>query len=316
MWWPALGAVVVGLGGLVDAHVLGAGYASIQALLDATLPLRVVVSLLVVKAVVWLVALGSGTSGGVLAPILIIGGATGFLLARFLPGDPGFWAMIGMAGIISGAMRAPMTGAVFAVELTGHVETVPCTIAAAAGAYAISVLLMRRSILTEKIARRGRHILQEYTVDPLDLMQADQIMTHDPDTLPGAMTIGEASAFFASDARHRSYPVVDGEHRLLGLVSRTDALRWQVDGRSEQTPLGDSISDAAQPVAYPDTPSGAVADMIVESGIGRIPVVEQGTRRVIGILSRQDLLKARSAKRKAETGRERFVKMPSGHPHK
>jgi H+/Cl- antiporter ClcA/CBS domain-containing protein len=316
MWWPAIGALVVGLGGLIDAHVLGAGYASIQALLDATLPLRVVVSLLVVKAVVWLVALGSGTSGGVLAPILIIGGATGFLLARFLPGDPGFWAMIGMAGIISGAMRAPMTGAVFAVELTGHFETVPCTIAAAAGAYAISVLLMRRSILTEKIARRGRHILQEYTVDPLDLMQAGQIMTRDPDTLPGAMTIGEASTFFASDARHRSYPVVDEEHRLLGLVSRSDALRWQVDGRSDRTPLGESISDAAQPVAYPDTPSGAVADMIVESGIGRIPVVERGTRRVIGILSRQDLLKARSAKRKAETGRERFVKVPGGRPHK
>src|SRR5690606_24954155 len=108
MWWPAIGAVVVGLGGLIDAHVLGAGYASIEALLNASLPLKVVVALLVVKAVVWLVALGSGTSGGVLAPILILGGAAGFLLGQFLPGDAGFWAMIGMAGIMSGAMRAPM----------------------------------------------------------------------------------------------------------------------------------------------------------------------------------------------------------------
>ena len=307
MWWPAIGAVVVGLGGLIDAHVLGAGYASIEALLNASLPLKVVAALLVVKAVVWLVALGSGTSGGVLAPLLILGGAAGFLLGQFLPGDPGFWAMIGMAGIMSGAMRAPMTGAIFAVELTGHFNAVPYTVAAAGGAYAISVLLMRRSILTEKIARRGRHILQEYSVDPLDLIQAGQIMTREPATLPGAMSVAAAVSFFASDAVHRSYPVIDPQGGLLGLVSRTDALRWQIDRELDETTLADAISDAAQPVAYPDTPSGVVADLIVESGIGRIPIIEPGTRRVLGILSRQDLLKIRSANRHAEVGRSRHV---------
>ncbi|MBN8847430.1 MULTISPECIES: chloride channel protein [unclassified Sphingomonas] len=307
MWWPAIGAVVVGFGGLIDAHVLGAGYASIDALLNGALALRVVIALLVVKAIVWLVALGSGTSGGVLAPLLILGGAAGFLLGQVLPGDAGFWAMVGMAGIMSGAMRAPMTGALFAVELTGHFEAAPYTIAAAGAAYAVSVLLMRRSILTEKIARRGRHILQEYTVDPLDLLQAAQIMTRDPDTLPGSMTVGAAIAFFASEAAHRSYPVVDAEGRLLGLVSRTDALRWQVDRDDDATPLADAISDAAQPVAYPDTPSGVVADLIVDSGIGRIPIVDPETRRVLGLLSRQDLLKTRSASRRAELGRARYV---------
>ncbi|HEX7853281.1 MAG TPA: chloride channel protein [Sphingobium sp.] len=307
MWWPAIGAVVVGMGGLIDAHVLGAGYASIEALLTGSLTLRVVVALLVVKAVVWLVALGSGTSGGVLAPLLILGGAAGFLLGQFLPGDPGFWAMIGMAGIMSGAMRAPMTGAIFAVELTGHFDAVPCTIAASGAAYAISVLLMRRSILTEKIARRGRHILQEYTVDPLDLLQASQIMTREPATLSGTMTVEAAVSFFATDAIHRSYPVVDAQGCLLGLVSRTDALRWQGDRARDQTSLADAISDAMQPVAYPDTPSGVVADLIVDSGIGRIPIVEPGTRRVLGILSRQDLLKTRSATRHSEIGRMRYV---------
>jgi CBS domain-containing protein len=307
MWWPAIGAVVVGIGGLIDAHVLGAGYASIEALLNASLPLKVVAALLVVKGVVWLVALGSGTSGGVLAPLLILGGAAGFLLGQFLPGDPGFWAMVGMAGIMSGAMRAPMTGAIFAVELTGHFNAIPCTIAAAGSAYLISVLLMRRSILTEKIARRGRHILQEYTVDPLDLLQAGQIMTRDPATLPGTMTVEAAVTFFATDAVHRSYPVIDAQGRLLGLVSRTDALRWQIDRDRDTTPLVDAVSDAAQPVAYPDTPSGVVADLIVDSGIGRIPIIEPGTRRVVGILSRQDLLKTRSANRQAELGRARFV---------
>ncbi|HTN60436.1 MAG TPA: chloride channel protein [Devosia sp.] len=311
MWWPAIGAVVVGLGGLIDAHVLGAGYASIAALLDGSLALKVVVSLLVVKALVWLIALGSGTSGGVLAPLLILGGAAGFLIGQFLPGAPGFWAMIGMAGIMSGAMRAPMTGALFAVELTGHFEAVPCTIAAAGGAYAISVLLMRRSILTEKIARRGRHILQEYTVDPLDLLQAGQLMTAPPQTLAGSMTIAEAVAFFTTDARHRSYPVIDPAGRLIGLVSRTDALRWQMGEARTDTTLADAISDAAQPVAYPDTPSGVVADLIIETGIGRIPIVDRITHCVVGILSRQDLLKARSANRLAETGRSRFVSRKS-----
>jgi len=314
MWWPAIGAVAVGIGGLIDAHVLGAGYASIEALLAAALPLRVVAALLVVKGIIWLVALGSGTSGGVLAPLLILGGAAGFLVGQFLPGDPGFWAMIGMAGIMSGAMRAPMTGAIFAVELTGHFEAAPCTVAAAGGAYAVSVLLMRRSILTEKIARRGRHILQEYTVDPLDLLQAGQLMTRDPATLPGSMTIAEAVSFFAADAVHRSYPVVDAEGRLLGLASRTDALRWQMEADAGPIALADAISDAAQPAAYPETPGGVVADLIIESGVGRIPIVDPDSRRVLGILSRQDLLKARSAHRQAETGRKRFIGRRAGTP--
>lgn len=308
MWWPAIGAIVVGFGGLIDAHVLGAGYQSIESLLDGSLATRIVVALLIVKAVVWLVALGSGTSGGVLAPLLILGGAAGFLLGHFLPGEPGFWAMIGMAGIMSGAMRAPITGALFAAELTGHFDALPLTVTAAACAYAVSVLLMRRSILTEKIARRGRHILQEYSVDPLDLMQAAQLMTRDPDTLPGAMTVAAAATFFADGADHRSYPVVDNDNALLGLVSRTDALRWQVGDHVADTSLAETLSDASLLVAYPLTPIGVVADLMVDSGVGRIPIVEPGSRRVVGILSRQDLLKARSANRQSETGRSRFAR--------
>ena len=307
MWWPAIGGVVVGLGGLIDRHVLGAGYANIADLLDASLPLKVVVSLLVVKAVVWLVALGSGTSGGILAPLLILGGAAGYLLGQLLPGDPGLWAMIGMAGILSGAMRAPLTGAIFAVELTGAFGAVPMTIAASGTAYAISVLVMRRSILTEKIGRRGRHILQEYAVNALDLAQAGQIMTADPATVPGTMTVAEAVRFFAGEAQHRSYPVIDMQGRLLGLVSRTDALRWQVEQGDDDTPLADVVSDATQPFAYPDTPGGAVADMIVESGIGRIPIIDRATRAVVGILSRQDLLKTRRSTIEAEFDRTRHV---------
>ncbi|WP_298671258.1 chloride channel protein [uncultured Sphingomonas sp.] len=305
MWWPAIGGVVVGLGGLIDAHVLGAGYSNIQGLLDGSLAMRVVLALLAVKAIVWLVALGSGTSGGVLAPLLILGGALGVLVGQFLPGPTGLWAMAGMAGIMSGAMRAPLTGALFAVELTGHFDALPATIAASAGAYAISVLIMRRSILTEKIARRGRHVLQEYTVDPLEFLQAGQVMTPQPATLRGDMTIAEAVTFFAEDATHRSYPVVDGGGRLLGLVSRSDALRWQVEGGDHAIVLAEALSDASQPFAYPDSPIAEVADMMVNTGIGRVPIVEPDRHSVVGILSRHDLLKTRSVHRQAEHVRQR-----------
>src|SRR3569623_302592 len=246
MWWPAIGGVGVGIGGLIDAHVLGAGYSNIQALLDGTLVARVVLALLVVKAVVWLVALGSGTSGGVLAPLLILGGALGALVGHFLPGAIGFWALLGMAGIMSGAMRAPLPGAIFVVELTG-----------------------------------------------------------DPDSLPGDMRIRAAVEFFAEQATHRSYPVVDKSGRLLALVSRSDALRWQVEGDRARTTLTEALSDASQPFAFAHSPIGEVADLMVDTGIGRLPIVDAETRRVVGILSRHDLLKARSAGRRAELGRYR-----------
>ena len=304
MWWPAMGAVVVGIGALFDIRVLGAGYGVIQQLLDGSLVVKAVLVLLVVKAIVWLVALGSGTSGGILAPLLILGGCAGFLIGQYLPGDPGFWAMIGMAGIMSGVMRAPMTGALFAAELTNHLSALPETIAAGAAAYAISVLIMKRSILTEKIARRGRHILREYTVDALELLQAGQVMTRDPATLAGTMSLAQAVDFFRDEALHRSYPVVDEGGRLLGLVSRTDALRWQQEGGGRlEAQLADVLSDASTLVAYPETPCGEVADMMVDSGTGRVPIVDPQSRQVVGILSRQDLLKVRSTQQSGEIAR-------------
>ena len=299
MWWPAIGAIVVGIGGLFDLRVLGAGYDVIQSLVDGNLLVKAVLLLLVIKAIVWLVALGSGTSGGILAPLLILGGCAGFLIGQYLPGDPGFWAMIGMAGVMSGTMRAPMTGALFAAELTNHLSALPETIAAGAAAHAISVLVMKRSILTEKIARRGRHILREYTVDPLEFLLAGQMMTRDPETLPGNMSLNEAARFFSEKATHRSYPVVDAEGRLLGLVSRQDALEWRVAGRGEGR-LADALSDASTGFAFPETSCGEVADMMVDSGVGRVSVVDPESRKVIGIISRQDLLKVRSQQQSVE----------------
>jgi len=197
-------------------------------------------------------------------------------------------------------MRAPMTGALFAAELTNHLSALPETIAAGAAAHAISVLVMKRSILTEKIARRGRHISREYSVDALEFLLAGQLMTPEPVTLRGDMTLDEAARFFAEEATHRSYPVVDIQGRLLGLASRQDALEWRVAGHAEGR-LADALSDASTDFAYPQTPCGEVADMMVESGVGRVPVVNPEDRRVVGIISRQDLLKVRSQQKSIES---------------
>jgi len=307
MWWPLIGGVVVGLGGLIDAHVLGAGYGSIRALLGGSLALRAVLALLIVKAVVWLVSLGSGTSGGVLAPLLLIGGALGYLAGMVLPGGSPVWALLGMAGMLSGAMRAPLTAALFTIEVSGNPGLLPLTLAASAGAYATSVLVMRRSILTEKIARRGRHVLQEYTVDPFDFLQAGQVMTPHPQCLSGAMMVAETVRWFEGGAVHRSYPVVDGQGRLQGMVSRSDALRWQVSGGPMDSTLADAVGDASCPAGHPDDPLGRIADLMVEGGAGRIPIVDPVTERVVGLLSRQDLLKVRRARRELEVERGRGV---------
>jgi H+/Cl- antiporter ClcA/CBS domain-containing protein len=309
MWWPAIGAVVVGFGGLIEPRVLGAGYANIQDLLDGNLLWQAALLLLVVKAVVWLTALGSGTSGGVLAPLLIIGGAMGAIAGHWLPGGTGMWALLGMAAVMSAAMRAPLTAAIFAVELTGRFELLPATASAAVAAYALAVLVLKRSILTEKISRRGRHILQEYTVDPLALSQAGEIMTKDPETLAADMTVADAVQFFET-AKHRSYPVIDAAGRPVAVASRSDALRWRQTEIAPEVTLRDQLSDSSLPVVYPDSPAIAVANLMITEEIGRVCVIAPEDGRIIGLIARRNLLAARATKVREERVRRRTRTLP------
>jgi len=308
MWWPALAAIIVGLGGLIDPRVLGAGYGNIQALLDGHWALKAILLLLVVKTVVWLAALSSGTSGGILAPLLSIGGALGGVIGLWLPGGSGFWALAGMAAMMSAGMRAPLTGAVFAVELTGRLDALPATAAAAVAGYALAVLVLRRSILTEKVARRGRHLSHEYGVDPLALVRTSEVMAKDPATLPASMRTGDALIFFEQGARHRSYPVVDDSGRPVGLVSREDALRWRTAAPDEDETLHDRVSDKSLAVATPDMPAIQAAELMIAEEIGRLPVVDPASGKLVGILARRDLLNARAKSTEEETKRKRYVK--------
>ncbi|NNU68806.1 chloride channel protein [Rhizobium sp. WYCCWR 11152] len=309
MWWPALGGLVIGLGGLIEPRAMGVGYDIVDGLLNNRLLAPAVMSILLVKTVIWLFALSSGTSGGVLAPLLIFGGALGWLVGLVMPGnDPGFWALLGMAAMMGGTMRAPLTGTFFAMEITGDVSTLVPLLAATVVAYAVTVLLLRRSILTEKIARRGQHITREYGVDPFELSRAREIMISYVDTLPVAMTVGEACDFFASQQKtHRIYPVVDAAGRLAGVVSRADALLWQGNPDLASQTLAENVTDDSVPVGHPDDTVAFIADLMLSTGDGRIPIVDPTSGKLCGLIARKDLLRLRSSYRSAELDRRPYL---------
>jgi chloride channel protein, CIC family len=311
MWWPALGGVVVGIGGVFDPAALGVGYENIRALLQGSVDLHGAAELLVVKAVIWIVALSSGTSGGVLAPLLIMGGALGSIESHFMPfADAGFWALLGMAAILGGTMRAPLTSSLFAVEITGNSHLLLPLLAASAAAFAVTVLVMRRSILTERIARRGHHIWREYSIDPFLQTRVEEIMARPVDTLAASMPATDAVALMTADGprRHKSYPVVDARDCLVGIISRADILRWTREDLDEGATVGDLASNDDILCAYADDLVGHLADRMVEADVGRVPVLERRSGKVVGLVARRDLLHVRARMLRDERERGRLLR--------
>jgi CIC family chloride channel protein len=177
MWWPAIGGVVIGIGGLIFPRALGTGYDVIASLIGGDSTWELIAGVLVIKSVIWSFSLGSGTSGGILAPLLMIGGALGALFAPAMPGlETGAWPLVGMAAVLSGAIGCPLTAAVLAMELTHNYGLMLPLLAASVSAHACAVLMQRRSILTERLGRRGHHLSREYSVDPLEAMTVAQVM--------------------------------------------------------------------------------------------------------------------------------------------
>ncbi len=192
MWWPTIGGLLVGVGGLVDRRALGVGYNTIHAELLGRLTVGALLLLFVVKLVIWSGALGGGTSGGILAPILIMGGAIGGIMGHGLPGaSPGTWALIGLAGALGGVTRSPFTAIVFAFELTHDTNSLLALLVVATVAHLVSVLVLKRSILTEKVARRGFHVMREYAVDPLEATFVREVMDTDVYTVEPGRPIAE-----------------------------------------------------------------------------------------------------------------------------
>jgi len=312
MWWPAIGGLAIGLGGLVFPQALGVGYDTIGALLQGNVTTRVILGVLLVKWFIWAVSLGSGTSGGVLAPLLMMGGALGGIEAMFLPNEgAGFWPLISMGAILGGTMRAPFTSIVFAFELTHDANVFLPFLVGSVIAHGFTVLTLRRSILTEKVARRGYHLSREYAVDPLEILFVREVMRTKVAVLPAASTLGEIWHSLRVDHRQkqRLLPVVNAEGQFVGVVTRGD-----LNERKEQNgdaalgwPIGDLVRTSAVE-AYPDEPLRVVVYRMVEKGCTRMPVLERDTRKFLGLVSLNDLLKARSLHLEEESRRERSLK--------
>jgi H+/Cl- antiporter ClcA len=313
MWWPALGGLVVGLGGMIEPRALGVGKDVIADLLQRDFALRVMVPLAAVKCVIWATALGSGTSGGVLAPLLMMGGIAGAAAGAILPGgDPQLWALVGMGSVMGGTMRSPLTGAIFALELTRDIGALPALLAGSIVAYGFTVLVMKRSILTEKVARRGYHISREYSVDPLERVTAGEVMTAEVVAVPAKATVATLlhDYFLAHGRRHQAYPVVGSEGSLLGVITRANLLEeWVAAGPADAANLIIAYDLIHRPpiTIFPWESCRTAAERMAAAGVGRLPVVDSDNpKRVIGMLTRSDLLKPRARVVEEEVVRERF----------
>jgi H+/Cl- antiporter ClcA len=180
MWWPALGGIGIGVGGLFFPRGLGVGYDNIAELLRGGAPIALILGILLAKSLMWAFSLGSGTSGGVLAPLLMIGGAVGAMVGHVAHASSevqAFWALIGMGAMLAGSLGVPMTAILFSLEVT---HCLPALVPLALGcvtAYLVTALLMPRSILTEKLSRRGYHLTREYGIDPLEIVIVKDLMS-------------------------------------------------------------------------------------------------------------------------------------------
>jgi H+/Cl- antiporter ClcA len=312
MWWPAIGGLAIGLGGLVFPQALGVGYDTIGALIRGDVTTKLILGVLLVKWFIWAVSLGSGTSGGVLAPLLMMGGALGGLGAMFLPYEgAGFWPLIAMGAILGGTMRSPFTSVVFAFELTHDANVFLPLLVASVIAHAFTVLTLKRSILTEKVARRGYHLSREYAVDPLEILFVREVMRTKVAVLPASAKLGEIWQSLRADDRQdqRLLPVVGLDGELVGVVTRLD-ISERIERQGDAI-LSSSLADLARKQAietYPDEPLRVVVYRMAEKGVTRMPVVERSTRTFLGLVSLNDLLKARARHLEEERRRDRPLK--------
>lgn len=301
-WWPAIGALVVGLIGLVEPRVLGIGYENISAIINLQLAGVALAVFVVAKLIAWSVYLGSGTSGGTLAPLFTIGGGIGALLgttaAAVAPAahiDPRIAGLVGMTAIFAGASHALLTAVVFTFEITRQPFGLLPLLAGGTAGYFASLLINHSSIMTEKLARRGARVRVEYTTDYLAQRLVREIALPDVVSLRARQTLGDVRGWLASGvegSRHQGFPVLDDAGLLVGVLTRRDLIGDHDDG----APLA-ALIRRAPVVVFSDNTLRDAADQMVRAGVGRLPVVDRSTRRrVVGMISRSDLLGAHAGR--------------------
>ena len=317
MWWPAIGAVAVGVIGYFFPRTLGVGYYNISNAIstDASgLALKALAVLCLMKFVSWSIALGSGTSGGTLAPLFTIGSALGALLgagaAHLLPTlhiDPKVAALVGMAALFAGASRALLASVVFAFETTLQPMGLLPLLGGCTAAYFMSAALSQESIMTAKITRRGVRVPAEFIADFLDQVLVGEVASRELICLRADQVLGEVRKWITSNvpgSAHQGYPVVDEQKHLLGVLTRRDLLN---PSKSDERKLGELLKRPPMSV-FADSTLREAADLMVGFNIGRLPVVDRNApQKVIGILTRSDVLSAHRQRLNEFTQAERSI---------
>jgi chloride channel protein, CIC family len=305
-WHPVIGAVAFATVGLASPRALGVGYDAIGDVLDSRLALGTVALLGVVKLVSWWLALGSGTSGGTLAPILLISSAFGTLagtgLNHVLPGvdvPPGAFALVAMAATFGASTRATFTAIVFVFELTRDYHVVVPVMIATVLADLVFNALSEHSIMTEKLGRRGLRVGRHFGVDPFTTVPVRRIMSAPVETLKASATVDEARAQFVSGG-HGAYPIVDDDGTLVGIVARRDVLGGELE---PDAPVLDCASRDVVCVS-PDDYAVAALNVMIDERVEHVPVLDHG--HLVGVCTRTDLLDVRRDQREHETTQPGF----------
>lgn len=302
MWWPAIGGLFVGIIGWFEPRTLGVGYNNIRDLLDGHLAIGFIASLAVLKFLSWWVALGSGTSGGTLAPLMTVGGAAGALAVHFLHNVPmmadfpvGLGALIGMSATFAGASRAFLASVIFAYEASHANGSLGPLLLACGAAVLVSRVMMQETIMTEKLARRGLRIPSDYEPDFLHTIQVSEVMEKSPLTAGPDETVAELSRRLATPGSPwhdvRMVPITSKDGVLLAVITRAD-----IFASLEASP-GTTLFDAGvdNPVTiHPESALSDAVDLMILHGIGRLPVVDRSSEpRLLGLLTRRAIFVAK-----------------------
>jgi CBS domain-containing protein len=316
LWWPAIGALGLGIIGYFVPRVLGVGYDTISDILNANLALKLLVVVMIAKAVALVISLGSGTSGGLLAPLFMssaaLGGVFAVAIDRIFPAanlSPGAFALVAMGAVFGAASRATFAFIIFAFEITRDYNSVLPLMLVSVIADGLAMLLMPgSSIMTEKLARRGLRIHQDYEADVLQQMTVSETMDRDVPTLPANMRVADLAERIArrdpAVSRHQGMVIVDSDGKLVGIITRGDLLR-----ALEQDPSGAmTVLEAGSQkvvVTYPDEVLHEASSKMLRNDIGRLPVVDRkDPTRVVGYLGRPGVMAARLRRLEEEHVRE------------
>ncbi len=316
MWWPAIGGVVVGLCGYIFPESLGVGYSVIQQLISGDSAWKLLAGILIIKSLSWAFSLGSNTAGGILAPLLMIGGALGAALGHLMPiMSTGAWVLVGMCAVLSAAIGAPLTSAMLALELTHNGGLMLPVLLSCVAAYAVSVLVMPRSMLTENLSRRGLHLSREFGADPLEAILVSQAMHTSVFALPEDATRKDAADWLrkmeerGSEAWshwQRIFPLVDSEGRMTGTLTRAQLI---AAARKEDLSVPLAVDANRNPkTVSPVTTLRACAMSMAESKLTSYPVVS-ADGKLLGVMTITDLLKGRSEEAHRESDRERVLRL-------